>query len=82
MHESDNDFLCVLGELGGFITSISFDHFIIGGDFNTDFRSNSFRSSLLPGFLLEHSFVCLDLFCHPQVSITLIGMRLMVLHLG
>ena len=52
-------FLFLIGELD-FIASVSFDHIIIGGDFNTDFGSKFFVPPSYLIFLQEHCYVCLD----------------------
>ena len=68
--ESDNDYRFILSELDGFIACISFNHLMIGVDFNTDFRSNSFRSSHLSDFSLQLGFVCLDLLLSSSINHT------------
>ena len=58
--QSSDAFLSMVGEIEGFIDTISFDHLIIGGDFNVDLRSSSTRSTLLSDFIQERNLVCVD----------------------
>jgi len=59
--------LLALGELDGFIDSQSFDHIIIGGDFNVDFNRSSGPLNLLSNFMADHDLVAAD--CAIQHSI-------------
>ena len=57
---SRDAFVQLLGEIEGFIDSVSFDHLVIGGDFNVDFSVPSTRTSCLSDFVSDKALVCVD----------------------
>ena len=65
---SYDDYLCVLGELDGFIESQTFDHIVIGGDFNVDFNRPSGPLNLLSSFMTDHDLVAADSFFRHLIS--------------
>ena len=57
---SRDAFVQLLGEIEGFIDSITFDHLVIGGDFNVDLSVPSIRASCLSDFLSDKALICVD----------------------
>ena len=53
-------FVHLLGEIEGFLDTVTFDHLIIGGDFNVDFSAPSSRASCLSDFLRDKDLICID----------------------
>ena len=58
--QSTDVFIDRLGEIEGLLDSVSFDHLIIGGDFNVDLGVSSPRATLFSDFLQDRGLICVD----------------------
>ena len=62
---------CVsIGELEGFIDTQTFDHIVIGGDFNVDFNRPSGLLDLLTAVMADRDLVAADFLSQPSIGFT------------
>ena len=71
-HDVDSSaaFLGMLGEIEGIMDQVSFDHLIIGGDFNVDLNVPSPRVTMFSDFIRDHILVCVDQLPASTISYT------------
>ena len=68
--DSHSDYLHSLGELEGFIDTQSFDHLVIAGDFNADFRRQGLHVQALKSFMNDNDLLAADLAYQQSVEYT------------
>ena len=69
---SHSDYLHSLGELEGFIDTQSFNHLVIAGDFNADFRRQELHVQALKSFMDDNNLLAADLAYQQSVQYTYI----------